>query len=125
MQEFFAARHLTNMSETELRNFVSENIKEGKWQLVFQFLAGLMKNKNHLPSEIITDLLPVETEEKNLLSKEQWSENEEEREVTCWPTFDEQHLAVTVIKCLNENSRMKLEAQRKLQQINFYCLNFP
>ena len=65
MQEFFAARHLANMSETELKNFVSENIENGKWQLVFQFLAGLMENKTHPPSEIITDLLPVKTEEKD------------------------------------------------------------
>ena len=35
-QEFFAARHLVNnMNETELWNFVSENLKNGKWQLVF------------------------------------------------------------------------------------------
>ena len=48
MQEFFAARHLANnMSDTELKNFVSENIKNGKWQLVFQFLAGLMEDKIH------------------------------------------------------------------------------
>ena len=64
MQEFFAARHLANMSETELRNFVSMNIEDSKWQLVFQFLAGLMNEKEKLRSEIITDLLPVETEEK-------------------------------------------------------------
>ena len=60
--DFFAAEHLTNMSETELRNFVSMNTKESKWQLVFQFLAGLMESKNQLPSEIITDLLSLETE---------------------------------------------------------------
>ena len=125
MQEFFAARHLANMSETELKNFVSENIKNGRWQLVFQFLAGLMENKTHLPSEIITDLLPVKTEEKESADyNEQWTENEEKRKVTCWPTEDERELAVTLIKCLNENSRMNLEAQRKLQQMNFNCVNF-
>ena len=125
MQEFFAARYLTNMSETELRNFVSEYIENGKWQLVFQFLAGLMEDKVHLPIEIITDLLPVKTEEKESADyNEQWTENEEKRKVTCWPTEDERELAVTLIKCLNENSRMKLEAQRKLQQMNFNCVNF-
>ena len=126
MQEFFAARHLaSDLSETELRNFVSENIKNGKWQLVFQFLAGLMKDKVHLPIEIITDLLPVKTEEKESADyNEQWTENEEQRKVTCWPTEDERELAVTLIKCLNENSRMNLEAQRKLQQMNFNCVNF-
>ena len=126
MQEFFAARHLANnMSETELKTFVSENIMNGRWQLVFQFLAGLMEKKTDLPSEIITDLLPVKTEEKESADyNEQWTENEEKRKVTCWPTEDERELAVTLIKCLNENSRMKSEAQRKLQQMNFNCVNF-
>ena len=126
IQEFFAARHLANdLSETELRNFVSENITNGKWQLVFQFLAGLMVDKDHLPSEIITDLLPVKTEERESeFYNVQWTENEEKTKVTCWPTKDERYLAVTLMKCLNENSRMKSEAQRKLQQINFNCVNF-
>ena len=125
MQEFFAAKHLTNMSETELKTFVQMNIKEGKWQLVFQFVAGLMENKNDLPSEIITDLLPVNTEEKeDAYFNVQWTENKEKTKVTCWPTKDERYLAVTLMKCLNENSRMKSKAQRKLQQINFNCVNF-
>ena len=126
IQEFFAARHLaSDLDETELRNFVSKNIKNGKWQLVFQFLAGLMEDKVHLPIEIITDLLPAKTEEReSARHNEQWTENEEQRKVTCWPTEDERELAVTLIKCLNENSRMNLEAQRKLQQMNFNCVNF-
>ncbi|XP_066023864.1 nucleotide-binding oligomerization domain-containing protein 1-like [Pocillopora verrucosa] len=125
MQEFFAAKHLTNnMSETELRNFVQMNIKEGKWQLVFQFVAGLMKNKKNLPREIITDLLPVKTEEKeDAYHNVQCTENKKETKVTCWPTRDKRDLAVTLIKCFNENSRMKSEAQRKLQQINFNYVN--
>ena len=126
IQEFFAARHMaSDLDETELRNFVSENIKNGKWQLVFQFLAGLMEDKVHLPIEIITDLLPVKTEERESADyNEQWTENEEQRKVTCWPTKGERELAVTLIKCLNENSRMNLEARRKLRQINFNCVNF-
>ena len=126
MQEFFAAKYLVNnMSKKKLRNFVSKNIKEGKWQLVFQFVAGLMENKKTLRSEVITDLLPVKTvEEEDEFYNVQWTENEEKTKVTCWPTDDEQYLAVTLMKCLNENSRMKSEAQRKLQQINFNCVNF-
>ena len=125
MQEFFAAKHLTNMSETELKTFVQMNIKEGKWQLVFQFVAGLMENKKTLPSEIITDLLPVKTEEKESeYYNVQWTRKDKKTKVTCWPTEDEQNLAVTLMKCLNENSRMKSEVQRKLQQINCNFLNF-
>ncbi|CAH3042682.1 unnamed protein product [Pocillopora meandrina] len=120
MQEFFAARHLTNnMKERELGNFVSENIKNGKWQLVFQFLAGLMEEKNHLPSEIITDLLPVQTEEKK-----NEAEESEDKMVTCWPTKDEKDLAVTLLKCSYESNKMESIVQRKLQQINFNCVNF-
>ena len=130
MQEFFAARHLTNnMKEIELRNFVSENIKNGKWQLVFQFLAGLMDKKDFLPSEIITDLLPVQTEEKEIEAEEseedneQWTENEDKM-VTCWPTKDEKDLTVTLFTCSNESNKMKSIVQRKLHQINFNCVNF-
>ena len=125
MQEFFAARHLANMSETELRNFVSMNIEDGKWQLVFQFLAGLMNEKENLPSEIITDLLPLETEEKeSVWYNEEWTEDMEPRKVTCWPTEDKKHLAVTLFKCINESSAMEEIVQRKLQQINFNFVNF-
>ena len=71
----------------------------------------------------MTDLIPVKTEERESADySEQWTENEEQRKVTCWPTEDEQDLAVTLIKCLKENSTMKLEAQRKL--MNFNCVNF-
>nr|XP_058969133.1 nucleotide-binding oligomerization domain-containing protein 1-like [Pocillopora verrucosa] len=122
VQEFFAARHLANMSETELRNFVSMNIEDGKWQLVFQFLAGLMNEKEKLPSEIITDLLPVETEEK--VSHEEWTEDTQGRKVTGWPTKDKKHLAVTLFKCANESSKMEEIVQRKLRQINFNFVNF-
>ena len=125
MQEFFAARHLANMNETELKNFVSMNIEDGKWQLVFQFLAGLMNEKENLPSEIITDLLPVETEEEeSKLYNEVWTEDMEPRKVTCWPTGDKKHLAVTLFKCINESSEMEEIVQRKLQQINFNFVNF-
>ncbi|PFX29228.1 NACHT, LRR and PYD domains-containing protein 3 [Stylophora pistillata] len=97
MQEFFASRHLANMSETELRNFVNDNIKDGKWQLVLQFLAGLMEDKDHIPGEIMTDLLPAKTEEKQSAEyNEDWPQNENKMKVTCWPTDDEQDLAVTL-----------------------------
>ena len=125
MQEFFAARHLANMNETELRNFVSTNIADGKWQLVFQFLAGLMNEKENLPSEIITDLLPVETEEKERkFYNEEWPLDTEPRKVTCWPTGDKKHLAVTLFKCINESGEMEEIVQRKLQQININFVNF-
>ena len=125
VQEFFAARHLTNMSGTELRNFVSENFKKGKWQLVFQFLAGLMEDTHHLPSEVIPDLLPVQTEEKESeYYNEQWTENDEPRKVTSWPPRDERDFTLTLITSINENNPMKFVTQGKLQQIKFDFVNF-
>ena len=127
VQEFFAARHLANnMKKKKLRKFVSRNIENGKWQMVFQFLAGLMEDKKHLPSKIITGLLPVETEESLISASynEQCTENEEPRKVTCWPTRDKQHLATTLIKCANEHSIMKLDTQRKLHEIDFNFVRF-
>ncbi|XP_022788614.1 NACHT, LRR and PYD domains-containing protein 3-like [Stylophora pistillata] len=123
MQEFFAARHLVNtMTESELTEFVSQNIKDGKWQLVFQFLAGLMNDKENLPSEIITDLLPEETEKTTV--HELLSVSETPREVTMWPTEGKRNLALTLFKCFNESDRMQSIVQRKLQQINFNGLHF-
>ena len=62
MQEFFAAMHITqNMNETELRKFVADHIGDGKWELVLQFVAGLLGDGDKPSSEIFTDLLPEET----------------------------------------------------------------
>ncbi|RMX51375.1 hypothetical protein pdam_00011373 [Pocillopora damicornis] len=88
----------------------------------FSVSGRLMEDKKHLPSEIISDLLPVKTEKKESeYYNEQWTGNEEKRKMTCWPTKDERDLALTLIKCINENSRMRLKAQRKLQLMNFNC----
>ena len=48
----------------------------------------------------------------------------ERRKVTCWPTRDKKHLAVTLFKCINESSEMEEIVQRKLQQINFNFVKF-
>ncbi|XP_022807981.1 NACHT, LRR and PYD domains-containing protein 12-like [Stylophora pistillata] len=126
MHEFFAARHLANMGETELKKFVSENIEDGKWQLTLQFLAGLVNDKEKLPSKIITDLFPVKTAEEteSVFYNEEWPRNREPRKVTGWPTEDRKRLVVTLLKCCSENSEITETVQRKLQQISFNCVNF-
>ncbi|PFX16646.1 NACHT, LRR and PYD domains-containing protein 3 [Stylophora pistillata] len=126
MQEFFAAWHLTNkMNETELPTFVFENIQDGKWQLVFQFLAGLMDDKENQQFEIFTHLFPVKTEEsESERYNEDWPENQEKTKVTCWPTENGRELAVTLLKCINETSKMNTAVQRKLEQSNFNCVDF-
>ncbi len=46
IQEFLAARHVTEtLTVDEIERFISTHIKEGKWCLVLQFLAGLLGEK--------------------------------------------------------------------------------
>ncbi|KAJ7375053.1 hypothetical protein OS493_001785 [Desmophyllum pertusum] len=62
MQEYFAAKHVTDtMSDAELRRFVSDHVDKGEWQVVMQFVAGLLGDGDELSIEIFTDLLPVDS----------------------------------------------------------------
>ena len=62
IQEFFAAKHVTdNMEEAELRQFVKSHITDGAWQVVLQFVAGLLSDRDKRMTNIFTNLLPVST----------------------------------------------------------------
>ena len=117
MQEFFAAMHITqNMNETELRKFVADHIGDGKWDLVLQFVAGLLGDGDKPSSEMFTDLLPEET-------KVYGGENSEDKQ-TCWPTMAKRHLAVNLYKCIYENSKLDSVVESKLVHINVNIVNF-
>ena len=46
IQEFFAARHvIETLAPTEIKKFILEHIRSGKWHLVLQFIAGLLGEK--------------------------------------------------------------------------------
>ena len=46
IQEFLAARHVTEtFARPEIKKFISNNVKSGKWHLVLQFIAGLLGKK--------------------------------------------------------------------------------
>ena len=134
MQEFFAAMHITQtMNETELRKFVADHIGDGKWELVLQFVAGLLGDGDEPSSEIFTDLLPEETEVyepsskifTDLLPEETevyGGENSEDKQ-TCWPTRDKQHLALNLYKCICENSKLDSVVKSKLAHINCNVVN--
>ena len=62
VQEFMAAKHLTDtLDDKELRTFVSDNISDGKWAVVTQFIAGLLQEREVPLTHIFTDLLPAKT----------------------------------------------------------------
>ena len=115
MQEFLAAKYITDtMNEEELRRFVSDNIKKGEWQVVLQFVAGLLGERDDKSIEIFTSLLPVETQK--------FSDG-----MTRWPTISDKHLALTIIKCLYEGSKLNVIhplVQSKLDSINCHIVDF-
>ena len=46
IQEFFAARHvIETLAPTEIKKFILDHIRSGKWHLVLQFMAGLLREK--------------------------------------------------------------------------------
>ena len=117
VQEFFAAKHLVDTKTDEgIEEFVSKYINDGTWQVVLQFVAGLLKSSS---SDIFIKLLPISTEER---TSDQFSVPEI---LTFWPgTREEEHQAVQVCKCLHEiNDEQQKEAQNKLEEISFNTLN--
>ena len=113
IQEFFAAKHVTdNMGEVELREFVSSHITDGAWQVVLQFVAGLLSDREEPLTDIFTNLLPVST----------YVEEEQELDpsiVTCWPSKEEAQLALTLCHCLNEIDADDSAVQNKVREIDF------
>jgi hypothetical protein len=46
IQEFLAARHVAEtFAPPEIKKFISDHVKSGKWHLVLQFIAGLLGKK--------------------------------------------------------------------------------
>ena len=125
MQEFLAAKHITETMEgEELRAFISDHIKNGEWQLVLQFVAGLLGEQS---IEIFTDLLPKTPEKKD--ERDLMDDYSlERRTVTCWPTSrptrSEKDLALTVLKCIQETNESGSVVQSKLEEIGFNAVDF-
>ena len=102
VQEFFAAKHLVNTKTKEnIERFVCDHIKHGTWQVVLQFVAGLLNNSR----DIFIELLP--------------KPSELEREFCLWPERSRGDIAVHVCKCLYEmNDEQRPVLQNKIEKIN-------
>ena len=129
MQEFLAAKHIVDtMKEAELRRFVADHINEGEWQMVMQFVAGLLGDGDKPSVDIFTELLPETTDEKDerkVMDKyDELDDSVERHTVTCWPTDSEKHLAVTLMKCIYENNESGSVVQSKLEEIGFNAVDF-
>ncbi|CAH3026925.1 unnamed protein product [Porites evermanni] len=118
IQEFFAAKHMTdNMKEADLREFVSSHINEDAWQVVLQFVAGLLSDREEPLTDIFTNLLPVRTYEIK-------DPELEPGKVTCWPTKEDKQLAIQLCYCLYEIDADDSAVQNKVREIDFNAVVF-
>ena len=136
-QEFLAAKHVvdTKTEAQALEQFISVHINEGPWQLVVQFVAGLLvdtdKAKQLQFCKMLVELLPMSTSE----AKSQPGKHDAHLRMTekptafvCWlhgESESERKLAVTICKCLYE---LDIEEQsllkRKMKEIYFDEVRF-
>ena len=129
-QEFLAAKHVVD-TKTEaqvLQQFITDHINEGPWQLVVQFVAGLLvdtdKAKQLQFCKMLVELLPMSTFE----AKRQLGQRDAHLRMTekptafvCWPHVkSEKNLAVTICKCLYElDIKEQSLIKRKMEEISF------
>ncbi|XP_044176776.1 nucleotide-binding oligomerization domain-containing protein 2-like [Acropora millepora] len=118
VQEFFAAKHLVDTESKEgIQEFARKYINDGTWQVVLQFVAGLLKSS----TDIFINLLPKSTEKR----KNYWSSKRQE--LTSWPvTRDDKDLTVQVCNCLYEinDKQQQPELQNKIEKIKFNAVEF-
>ena len=124
IQEFLAAKHVVDtMKEAEFRTFVADHINKGEWQMVLQFVAGLLGDGDKPSINLFAELLPKTTDEEN--ERALMGDDSVERHViTCWPTTREKHLAVTLMKCIYENNESGSVVHSKLEEIGFNAVDF-
>ena len=130
VQEFFAAKNVVkSLSKRKLNNFVSKHINDGAWQMVLQFVAGLLgsdpetKSSN---SDIFIKLLPMSTDEKSEWHLMLDFSLPKPKTLSCWPAHEDKHLALNLCKCLYEIDDEKQQAvlQNKIEQIGFNAVDF-
>ena len=128
MQEFLAAKHVVDtMNEAQLRKFVADHIDKGEWQMVLQFVAGLLGDGDKPSIDTFTELLPETTHERDetqLMRNYGDDDSVEHNTFTCWPTRSQKHSTVTLMKCIYENNESGSVVQRKLTEIGFNAVDF-
>ena len=121
-QEFLAARHVvdTKKEAQELQQFITDHINEDPWQLVVQFVAGLLvdsdKAKQEQFSKMLMELLPMSTfEGHTILGLTDATTS------IYWPRGKSKTaLAVTLCKCLYElEVEQQLSIKEKMKKNSF------
>ena len=126
LQEFFAAKNVVeSLSKRKLNNFVSKHINDGAWQMVLQFVAGLLGSDPETKSsssDIFIKLLPTEKKYEPRLVRLL----RERKTLTYWPVLGDQQLALNLCNCLYEIDDEKQQAvlQNKIEKIGFNAVDF-
>ncbi|XP_067022574.1 NACHT, LRR and PYD domains-containing protein 14-like [Acropora muricata] len=119
VQEFFAAKHLVDTkTKKKITRFVRNYVDDGTWQVVLQFVAGLLKSSQS--RDIFIKLLPDSTE------KSKNRESSEPKTLTSWPATEDNDLAVQVCKCLYEinDENQQPVLKKKIEKIKFNAVKF-
>lgn len=133
VQEFLAAKHVVDtMKNTEgLRKFVSDKITQSAWQVVMQFVAGLLDPDaagEMSAVKMFTELLPMDTSktnEKELMSVAWNYAVEEPITLICWPTDGDKDLALRICNCLYDHQLEQQSAvTSKIEEIGFNAVDF-
>ena len=133
VQEFLAAKHVVDtMKKTEeLRKFVSDKINQSAWQVVMQFVAGLLDPDaagEMSAVKMFTELLPMDTSktnEKELMSVAWNYSVEEPITLICWPTDGDKDLALRICNCLYDHQLEQQSAvTSKIEEIGFNAVDF-
>ncbi|XP_068669938.1 nucleotide-binding oligomerization domain-containing protein 1-like [Montipora foliosa] len=130
LQEFFAAKNVVeSLSKRKLKKFVSKHINDGAWQMVLQFVAGLLKpdpETKSSNSDIFIKLLPMSTKKFSEWELMHDDSLPETKTLTCWPARKDKQLALNLCKCLYEIDDEKQQAvlQNKIKQIGFNAVDF-
>ena len=120
VQEFFAAKYLVDTkckTKKKIQRFVRKHFNDGTWQMVLQFVAGLLKGSS---SDIFIEMLPKSTDEKENTA------SSAPKTLTSWPaTKEDKDLAVQVCKCLYEiNDEQQPVLKNKIEKIKFNAVEF-
>ena len=115
IQEFLAAKYITDSkNEKNLRKFISNHITDGAWQVVLQFVAGLLVDRDEPLTDIFTNIMPAST----------YTEEPRKRMIINWPISKDAHLALTLCHCLYEIDADHSAVRKKIREIGFNAVVF-
>ena len=110
VQEFLAAKHATEtLAPAELKKFISDHVRNGKWHLVLQFIAGLVGEKIKMEKEYKECLLAfaesIDVKDGIIIVRKY---NHNAFVMKCLKEVDNEHIAKDVLETNEISGEMNL-----------------